>query len=205
MDVLILICLLMIIVLLAKDKVVINKVIKDQNIPKLNNPKDIMGKSKYVERLTVPKEATESQQTLLANKDLNFDTGTKGEVIKQTIPEENSTEIFEKEQVDFEEEEEEFKNLGVPTEHRGYAKGVTFQELYSVGQLLQQEGLEPALKKRARVVVQALQGTELFYLLENSMEGASAKIANLLSKNLPDEPAPQDSGNSDDFDIGKFL
>jgi hypothetical protein len=42
-----------------------------------------------------------------------------------------------------------------------------------VGVLLQKEKLEPAQKETAIDIVQRLQGTELFALLESSMEGAS--------------------------------
>jgi len=78
-----------------------------------------------------------------------------------------------------------------------------------VGALLQQEVLEPALQQKAVDIVQRIQGTELFSLLENSMEGASRKIAVLLDRSLP---TGMDSGSSDlrkndlsDFDIGEFV
>jgi hypothetical protein len=75
--------------------------------------------------------------------------------------------------------------------------------------LLQQDVLEPALQKKAANIVQRIQGTELFSLLENSMEGASQKIAALLDKSLS---AGTDFSSSDlrnssleGFDIGEFV
>ncbi|QIH34501.1 conjugal transfer protein TraD [Sphingobacterium sp. DR205] len=205
MDVLILTCLLIIIILLVKDKVVINKIIKNPNIPKMNNPQDLIGKSKYVECLSMPIDAIKSQKDKTENKEDNFEVRTKGGVLEDTIPEKNSTEITEEDNIDLEEEEEEFKNTGVPLKRRGYARGVSFQELNYAGQLLQNDLLEPALRQKAVALVHKIQGTELFHLMENSMDGTSRKIADLLNKNLPDEPESTDTGNSNDFDIGKFL
>lgn len=58
-------------------------------------------------------------------------------------------------------------------------------------------------------IVQKIQGTELFSLLENSIENASQHIARLLDNSLYPET---DSGSSnvrnnslDDFDIGEFV
>jgi hypothetical protein len=53
--------------------------------------------------------------------------------------------------------------------------GVTFEELGAVQMVLQQKEPEPSLQKQAAVIVQKIQGTELFSLLENSMEGLQRK------------------------------
>ncbi|HRP33458.1 MAG TPA: conjugal transfer protein TraD, partial [Agriterribacter sp.] len=78
-----------------------------------------------------------------------------------------------------------------------------------VGALLQQEALEPALQEQAVEIVHKIQGTELFSLLENSIENASQKIARLLDKGMSIDT---DSGSStmrnkgfDGFDIGEFV
>ncbi len=75
--------------------------------------------------------------------------------------------------------------------------------------MLQKENLEQAQKETAVAIVQKLQGTELFSLLENSIEGASRKIAELLDSTLSSE---SDDGSSTlrksdlgDFDIGEFV
>ncbi|MDG2431454.1 MAG: conjugal transfer protein TraD, partial [Flavobacterium sp.] len=53
------------------------------------------------------------------------------------------------------------------------------------------------------------EGTELFSLLENSMEGASRKIAELLDSSLSSETEAGSStlrkNDFDGFDIGKFV
>lgn len=75
--------------------------------------------------------------------------------------------------------------------------------------LLQKEKLEPSQKETAALIVQKIQGTELFILLENSMEDASRKIAELLDSTLFSET---DFGSStlrkndlSEFDIGDFV
>lgn len=75
--------------------------------------------------------------------------------------------------------------------------------------LLQKEKLEPSQKETAALIVQKIQGTELFILLENSMEDASRKIAELLDSSLFSET---DFGSStlrkndlSEFDIGDFV
>jgi len=78
-----------------------------------------------------------------------------------------------------------------------------------VGVLLQKEELEPAQKETAIAIVQKIQGTELFNLLENSMQDASRKIAELLDSTLSSETEAGSSNlrKSDlsDFDIGEFV
>ena len=110
---------------------------------------------------------------------------------------------------DLEEEEEEWNRYGISGGDNSLAQGVTYDELSSVGALLQKENLEQAQKETAVAIVQKLQGTELFSLLENSIEGASRKIAELLDSTLSTE---SDDGSStlrksdlSDFDIGEFV
>tara|TARA_Y100000815_G_scaffold41911_1_gene34554 strand:- start:56612 stop:56839 length:228 start_codon:yes stop_codon:yes gene_type:complete len=75
--------------------------------------------------------------------------------------------------------------------------------------LLQQETLEPALERQVVDIVQKIQGTDLFSLLEQAMPDASQKIAKLLEKSLGSEMG---SGSSalrnnylENFDIGDFA
>jgi hypothetical protein len=69
--------------------------------------------------------------------------------------------------------------------------------------------LEQAQKETAVAIVQKLQGTELFSLLENSIEGASRKIAELLDSTLSSESDDSSStlrkSDLGDFDIGEFV
>ena len=75
------------------------------------------------------------------------------------------------------EEEEEWKRqelTGIDIESN-LSQGVTGDELTTVGNWLQKENLEQSQKETAAVIVQKIQGTELFNLLENSVDGASLK------------------------------
>ncbi|MXS69947.1 conjugal transfer protein TraD [Flavobacteriaceae bacterium W22] len=211
MEIIIVICLLIVIALLLQDKIVIKK--RSEQKPKQEkiNPNlpDIMGQPKPVERLSVPNTATERQiqepEINPANLDIEYD---ENENVGIQIPQEELDEVFRK-IPDLEEEEEEWNRYGISGGDDGFAQGVTFEELNSVGVLLQKEELEPAQKETAIAIVQKIQGTELFSLLENSIEGASQKIAELLDSSLSSETETSSSilrkNDLEDFDIGEFV
>ena len=211
MENVIVICLLIVIVLLLQDKIVIKKR-PEQQQPKQDkvNPNlpDIMGQPKPVRSLSVPNSANERQieETEINpdNLDIEYD---KNENVGIQIPQEELDEVFSN-MPDFEQEEEEWNRDGISAGDDSLAQGVTYDELSSVGVLLQKEKLEQAQKETAIAIVQKIQGTELFNLLENSIEGASRKIAMLLDSSLSEV----DSGSSTlrkndlgDFDIGEFV
>lgn len=210
MEILIVICLLVVIALLIHDKIGIKSDFKnahyvDKNIPELQ---EIMGQPKPRQRLAIPSSATKSQNEKQEKNDNSFDSEPEENGFRIEIPPEELDEIFDNEP-DFEEEEEEWRKHGEPNGEDGFATGVTFQELSTVGTLLQQEGLRPSLEKQAVDIVHRIQGTELFSLLENSIENASQKIARLLDKGMS---VDADSGSStmrnkglDDFEIGEFV
>ena len=211
MEIVIVICLLIVIVLLLQDKIVIHKRSKQEPPQKKVNPNlpDIMGQPKPVERLSVPNTATERQiqepEINPANLDIEYD---ENENVGIQIRKEELDEVFRK-IPDLEEEEEEWNRYGISGGDDGFAQGVTFEELSSVGALLQKENLEQAQKETAVAIVQKLQGTELFSLLENSIEGASRKIAELLDSTLSRETEAGSStlrkSDLSDFDIGEFV
>ncbi|MBK1442293.1 conjugal transfer protein TraD [Parapedobacter sp. ISTM3] len=209
MEIIIVICLLIVIALLLQDKIVIHKRSEQKPTQEKVNPNlpDIMGQPKPVRSLLVPNTANESQITEpeinLDNLDIEYD-----ENVSIQIPQEELDEVFSN-MPDLEEEEEEWNRYGISGGDNGFAQGVTYDELSSVGALLQKENLEQAQKETAVAIVQKLQGTELFSLLENSIEGASRKIAELLDSTLSSE---SDDGSSTlrksdlgDFDIGEFV
>ena len=211
MEIVIVICLLIVIVLLLQDKIVIHKRSKQEPPQKKVNPNlpDIMGQPKPVERLSVPNTANERQieepEINPANLDIEYD---ENENVSAQIPQEELDEVFSN-MPDLEEEEEDWNRYGISGGDDGFAQGVTFEELSSVGMLLQKEELEPAQKETAVDIVQRLQGTELFSLLESSIDGASRRIAELLDSTLTSET---DAGSStlrksdvSDFDIGEFV
>ena len=211
MEIVIVICLLIVIVLLLQDKIVIKKRTKQVPPQKKVNPNlpDIMGQPKPVRSLSVPNTANESQieepEINPDNLDIEYD---ENENVSIQIPQEELDEVFSN-MPDLEEEEEEWNRYGISGGDNGFAQGVTFEELSSVGVLLQKEELEPAQKETAIAIVQKIQGTELFSLLENSIEGASQKIAELLDSSLSSETETSSSilrkNDWESFDIGKFV
>jgi hypothetical protein len=212
METLIVICLIIVIILLLKDKVVFNKTVRKEIKPekKSSDLPDIMGLPKTVERQTLPMSATKSQSGERDGIADNFGTETYriGFGLENPQIEGEPDEVFGS-MSDFENEEDEWDEYGFEDSDNEFATGVTFDELTTVGAWLEQEVPEPALQQKAVDIVQRLQGTELFGLLENSMEGASRKIAELLDKSLSagtDFSSP-DLRKSDleDFDIGEFV
>ena len=211
MEIVIVICLLIVIALLVQDKIVIKKSSERKPIQEKSNPKlpDIMGQPRPKRSLSVPNNATESQVEELEINPDNFDIEyDENENVGIQIPQEELDEVFSN-MPDFEEEEEEWNRYELSDGDNGFAQGVTFEELNSVGILLQKEKLEQSQKETAIAIVQKIQGTELFSLLENSMEGASRKIAELLDSSLSSETEAGSStlrkNDFDSFDIGKFV
>ena len=211
MEIVIVICLLIVIALLVQDKIVIKKNSERKPIQEKSNPKlpDIMGQPRPKRSLSVPNNATESQVEELEinpdNLDIEYD---ENENVGIQIPQEELDEVF-RNMPDLEEEEEGWNRYGISGGDNGFAQGVTFEELSSVGVLLQKEELEPAQKETAIAIVQKIQGTELFSLLENSMEDASRRIAELLDSTLSSETEAGSStlrkSDLSDFDIGEFV
>ncbi|RDC58074.1 conjugal transfer protein TraD [Pedobacter chinensis] len=211
MEIVIVVCLLIVIALLLQDKIVIKR--KSEQKPK-QDPKlpDIMGQPKPVRSQSLPNTANESQiaepEVDIDNLDIEYDTNENVGI--QQIPQEELDEVFSNNVPDLAEEEEDLNRYRTSGSDDGFAQGVTFEELNSVGVLLQKETLEPAQKETAIDIVQRLQGTELFALLESSMQGASKKIAELLDSTLSSSDTEAGSSNlrkSDlsDFDIGEFV
>ncbi len=141
MEIVIVICLLIVIVLLLQDKIVIHKRSKQEPSQKKVNPNlpDIMGQPKPVERLSVPNTANERQieepEINPANLDIEYD---ENENVGIQIRKEELDEVF-RNMPDLEEEEEEWNRYGISGGDNSLAQGVTFEELSSVGVLLQKE------------------------------------------------------------------
>ena len=211
MEIVIVICLLIVIALLVQDKIVIKKSSERKPIQEKSNPKlpDIMGQPRPKRSLSVPNNASESQVEELEINPDNFDIEyDENENVGIQIPQEELDEVFSN-MPDFGEEEEEWNRYELSDGDNGFAQGVTFEELNFVGILLQKEKLEQSQKETAIAIVQKIQGTELFSLLENSMEGASRKIAELLDSTLSSETEAGSStlrkNDLGDFDIREFV
>jgi len=207
----ILICLLIVIALLLPDKIIIRKNPRKTPQQEMNSMElpDIMGKPKTVKRQSGPKASYKSRKTETeldyTNLDIEYDENEDVDIqIFQEEPDETFSDV-----PDFEEEEEEWRQYGTSGADIGFAQGVTFDELNNVGAMLRTNKSVPAQKETAIETVQRLQGTELFALLEDSIKGASGKIAILLDSALSSENQTGSSflqkNDLDEFDIGEFV
>lgn len=166
-----------------------------------------MGKAKIEERKPTPFDVDQGQEEFIAPIADNFDSETKEEVFENTASKKELDEILVKNN-DWEDEEEDWQYQDDSKIESGFATGVTFQELSTAGQLLQQDLLEPDLEQQAVHIIQKIQGTELFDLLENSLGDASKRVANLLSHGISNEDEDISFKRKDDadgFDIGEFV
>lgn len=211
METVIVICLVVVILLLAMDKITITKSARkrpesppdaERHLP------DVMGRARPRERLALPNKASGSQKEEQAHREGTFEPEAADNGFDIEIPQEELDEVFGQ-TTDLEEEEEEWKRYIEPNGEDGLAQGVTFEELSIVGAVLQQELPAPALQERAVDIVQKIQGTDLLHLLESSMEHTSERIARLLDSRIS---AGTDSGSStlrqndlDDFNIREFI
>jgi len=154
----------------------------------------------------LPSSTTQRQFVTAEVRTDNFDSETKEQEIDQPNEKKSLGNILVKNN-DWEEEEDwqygDFSQI-----ESGFATGVTFQELSTAGLLLQEEFLEPALEQQAVHIIQKIQGTELFNLLENSLEGANQRIADLLSQstsNADVNKSPNRKNEAEGFDIEEFI
>ena len=204
MEILILICLMIVIALLIYDKLLLQRTQSSKDEENSLNLPDIMGKP----NLSVPNSAIKSQvkkETINPhNLDIEFDEN-------EIISHQNSKEELDEDSSnvpDFEEEEEEWKRYGMSSDNNGFAQGVTFEELSQVKNFLEKNEQELSKLETTATIVQKLNGTELFSLLENSIENASINIAKLLDSSISFETDSSSSilkKNLDDFDIGEFV
>lgn len=207
MEQLIIIGLLLIIILLLGDKKSINQHPQEKSAEAHPALPSIMGETKKEERKSTPSDVDQGQEESIVLKANNFDLETKEEVFENTASKKELDEIPVKNN-DWEDEEEDWQYQDDSKIESGFATGVTFQELSTAGQLLQQDVLEPDLKKQAVHIIQKIQGTELFDLLENSLDNASKRIATLLSQSISNEDEGISFNHKDDsdgFDIGEFV
>lgn len=209
MEQLIIIGLLIVIILLLWDR----KFTNQNRHPKKKSAEaqlpvpSIMGETKIEERKVQPSDVDQGQDESNVLNVHNFDSETKEEVFENTASKKELDEILVKDN-DWEDEEEDWQYQDDSKIESGFATGVTFQELSTAGQLLQQDLLEPDLEQEAVTIIQKIQGTELFDLLENSLGDASKRVVALLShgiSNADEEISFKRKDNADGFDIGEFI
>lgn len=207
MEQLIIIGLLLIIILLLWDKKFINQLHHKKSAEAEPPLPSIIGKTRPEERKLQPSDVNQGQGESTVPKSNNFESETREEAFENIPVKKDLDDILAKD-IDWEEEEDEWQYQNDPLVESGFATGVTFQELSTAGQLLQQDMLEPDLEQQAVTTIQKIQGTELFDLLENSIHDASTRIAALLSQNISnaDEDIPfKRKDNAEGFDIGEFV
>ena len=210
METLIIICLLAIILLLLHDKIIRQQSHSHKTEDHANNKNqpNIMGEAKTsLHSMTMTSSERQENEIRFdpSNLDIEYDIS---ENISLINPQEEPEYGFNSEP-DFIEEEEEWKKYRIIGEDNSLAQGVTFEELSSVEMFVKQNSFTLSQKETAAAIVQKTYGTELYTLLENSMENDSHKIALLLDNSFNNEGI---SGSSDmrksdlnDFEIGKFI
>lgn len=193
MEILIVVCLMIIIVLMMKEKIVFQKRSEKELTSENTKPSSsIMGLSQSVKSQTLPNNDGESRIEKKTHRPSNFDEEINDKTVDIPIPQEELDDVF-RSTPDFEAEEDEWSQYQIFDNDNGLATGVTFEELNTVETFLKDQKSELSQKETAAEIIQKIHGTELFNLLENSIEGASIKIAELLDKSLSSE------NNSDSF------
>lgn len=207
MEQLIIIGLLLIIILLLWDKKYMNQHHQEKSVETRLAVPSLMGETKKDERKLVPSDADQGQEEFNVHTVNTFDSETKEEVFENIASKKELEDILIRNN-DWDDGEEDWQYQDDSKIESGFATGVTFQELSTAGQLLQQDMLEPDLEQQAVTIIQKIQGTELFDLLENSLDDASKRIAALLSQKISNEDEDISFKRKDDadgFDIGEFV
>ncbi|MFC5872215.1 conjugal transfer protein TraD [Chryseobacterium arachidis] len=194
---------------MMQDKIVLQKRSSRESPPQIHQQFPvIIGPSKSVKSQLESRHSTKSHIENDADQILTFDQDINEKKVDIQIPQEELDDIF-RSTPDYEEEEEEWSQYQIFDHDNGSAQGVTFEELNTVEALLKNQKLEEAQKETAVDIIQKIHGTELFNLLENSVEGASIKIAELLDTKLSFEINSNSSflenNNFDEFDIEQFT
>lgn len=197
METLILICLILIIILLLYDKVYPTKELRKPNKPTEQqvSKEDILGRPKTSVLEPDPKNVRVASLQVVHNDQADV------------FEEENSLVSDEAEddpEVNYDEEEEEWRYYSYIQDDQGFAQGVTFEELQSFHNFVKNNQSETTNNGQLLETTKKIQGTELFSLMQSSVEGASKKIAQLLDSTL-DSPNIKWDNAQDSFDINDYL
>ncbi|MFN1217675.1 hypothetical protein ACKW6Q_11970 [Chryseobacterium kwangjuense] len=204
MEQMIIIGLLIILVLVLLDKKNSISIRGKDKVTKTKNLPSIMGDTKPRERQASPIESNERQDESNFTAQDNFESETEDEYDNVAGAKNLDDILVRNDELEQENEDWKYENSTIES---GFATGVTFQELSTVGQLLQEQVLEPGLQQQAVGIIQKIQGTELFDLLENSLEDASKRIASLLNASISEDEVTlsKQTHSLDGFDIGEFV
>ncbi|WP_313002812.1 conjugal transfer protein TraD [Chryseobacterium gleum] len=212
MDILIIIGLIVIILLLLQDKIVIKR--PPPSIEKQKNsdtPYPIMGETKtsLSHAVTTASPEEQKEEPLFDPFTLEIEYDISENVHIQNPQEE--PEYGLNSSLNFIEEEEEWKKYRIIGEDGSFAQGATFEELNAVKTILEREVCNRSEREMetAAATVHKIYGTELYILLENSMENASDTITALLNNSFNSAEAPGSSTlrteNLKDFNIENFT
>lgn len=207
MEQLVIIGLLIIIVIILLEKKLSQKKAQEEKKHTQFNLPSIIGDTKKEERQSVPSCADQSQSENNKMGVPIFESETNSQGFDNNNLKKNLDEILVRSDVWEGEEEDWFDEMKIEVES-GFATGVTFQELNTVSQFFQQDVLDPDVENEAAYIIQKIQGTELFNLLEKSLGEASRRVDHLLSKNYQNDGTPISSNlhkGLDGFDIGEFV
>lgn len=207
METIIVICLITIIVLLLQDKVVIHrqKRKESESLPDKKTDNDIMGIPKPVERAA--KSIDESVGTTNESDPEVSEMGTitNEQENDMPFPEEMPPDIRD----ELPDTPEQWDSFEYPEVNDDFSTAVTYDEINTVARVLKQPGLpDDSAQQETIKVVEKIKDTELFALLEDGIEGASVKIAQLLDRNLPAKKTSSVRRNKnelDNFDIEEFI
>ncbi|WP_345990034.1 hypothetical protein AAEU33_20515 [Chryseobacterium sp. Chry.R1] len=175
-------------------------------LPKFKLP-SIVGRIKEKKSQCLKFEANQRQSSVHSHQEDNFESETKKTSLESKYVKKDLHELLVKSEMLMEEEEDWRYEMKVIHES-GFATGVTFQELNAAGQLLQEDELEPGLEEQSVDILQKIQGTELFSLLEKSLGTASERPTELLNRSYLNDKKPV-SSNYDNgiegFNIREFV
>ncbi|MGG7466708.1 MULTISPECIES: hypothetical protein [Chryseobacterium] len=116
---------------------------------------------------------------------------------------------LEKEDVSSSNIEEPDETDNIPEDDDRFGQAVSLNELTKVGDLLKQDNLDAAQEKETSDILHKMEGTEFLAMMQQSIDGASQKIARLLDKSLSEKHnvIPKENQNNalDNFNIGDFI
>lgn len=207
MEQLVIIALLIIIVIILLEKRLSQEKTQEEKKQTQFNSPSIIGDTKKEERQLVPSCADQRQSENNKIEVPIFESETNRHGLGNNSPKKDLDQILVRSEVWEEEEEDWVDEMEIEVES-GFATGVTFQELNTVSQFFQQDVLDPDVENEAAYIIQKIQGTELFNLLEKSLGEASRRVDHLLSKNYQNDETPISSylhKGLDGFDIGEFV
>jgi len=198
METLILICLILVIVLLLHDKIQPPK-------EKLKKPNKHVEQQLRIENIMgQPKVAVRKPDS---ERDMVSSLKTERYAEDNVVEEKNflaSSEAEDDPEVNYDEEEEEWRYYSYIQDDQGFAQGVTFEELQSFHNFVKNEQSETTNNGQLLETAKKIQGTELFSLMQSSVEDASKKIAQLLDSTL-DSPNIKLDNAQNSFDINDYL